>query len=247
MSIIDTPDYQRGVFNAQQLLNTVPGGTRTCTASLPTNCETLVICVSGSPVFNNTPAVVGVTSSLQYLTVPMPQPLGANVSTWFVDVSQVIDTSVTVTFAVTPAHTWYVYADCGSHIVADTSKLVSAGGVQFVIPTAPGESSGDRPPTELLYATGQWAANATLLAAAGGLFRYRIFAAHLTSATAGMVGELGDSAGSGTFLWGVGPAACALSFYPSGLPLSANGAVKFTLQAGTGNFQGGVVYTAESV
>lgn len=244
---VDTPDYQRGVVNAQVLLATVPGGTSTVTVGVPPNTETLVVIVPGAAA-NTGIFCTGVVTGVQYSGVKSSaEPLVSETPTWWFDVSAVVDASVKVSLTVATADVWYVYADAGTHTVADISKLVSNLGVQYQIPTVPATDLGDHPPTEVTVSSAYISSTSAIIAAPGAGLRLRIFSAQLATVTAGLLGYVLDNAA------GRGLAACAgagnsiTTFPGQGYPMSTNSALEYEVLAGSGSMWVAVVYTTETV
>lgn len=119
-------------------------------------------------------------------------------------------------------------------------------GQQFVVPTVPDPTPIGHPSTELQFATSALAANGNVRAAPGVGKRYRVFSAHITPVT-GLEAYMADSVTGEGFIIAQQAASVQLSFEPTGLPLSANAAIKYVVAAGTGTSVMGVTYTIEII
>lgn len=247
MPNVDTPDYQRGIVNAQALLAATPSGTGSATVAIPPNTETLVVIVpnanAGTGIF-----CTGTTTGIQYSGIKSAsEPLVANTPTWFFDVSTAVDPTVTVSLTITPTATWYVYADAGTHITADASKLINNQGVQYVIPALPAVDGGDHPPVELAVASSYIAAVGAIIAAPGAGLRLRIYTLQMSTVAAGLLGYVLDlGAGTGIASCG-GVGNVALTFPGQGLKLSTNSALEYEILAGAGSMFVAATYTTEAV
>jgi hypothetical protein len=102
----------------QTLLATVSGLINSVTVTLPINCTGLLVVFTGgnSPVYVT---AYGVTSAADYLTTPpFYDPTTGNLfSTWAVEVSEAIDTQITITASLAPGGTWYVLSDSAVRLV----------------------------------------------------------------------------------------------------------------------------------
>ena len=243
---VDTPDYQRGIVNAQKLLSTGNAGTGTVTVGVPPNCETLIV-VLENPAATDSAAVVGVTSGYSY---PGIQSLNnkafQSTRTWFFDVTNTIDTQCHIDVVASLGGAWSVYADAGVHIVGDVSRYTNHDGSQYVIPTVPNTAAGDHPPNEMSVASLNSAASVTVVPAPGAGNRLRVFSLGLAG-VAGLAGVMRDN-GSGLILLACQGACCPVVTFPAqGIPLSTNQALSYFLVAGTGTMLGQATYTTETV
>lgn len=126
----DTPDYQRGIASPQQLLAS-PSSTASTTVTLPANTETLMVIAPGSSLTTGVTAA-GVTTSVQYPGLPANAVATVTASpAWFFNVTNTLDTQITVTFASAPSGTWYVIADARAH------PFPIAGGCESNAPVLP--------------------------------------------------------------------------------------------------------------
>ena len=274
--IVDTPDYQRGLVNAQKLLATTPGATHVLNVGVPPNAETLVISAPGTN--NVTPAVQGTTTNTFYPVVPVPPAVIGlpAMSMWMADISQALDATVTITFPNPLSATWYVYSDAGVRLTMDVAVSAAVGssgtaeptgamvvgglgasakmyawemskvGAGYVIPTVPNTAAGDHPPNELLVASLNSAASIIVVPAPGAGNRLRVFSLGLAG-VAGLSGVMRDN-GSGLILLACQGACCpVVTFPPQGIPLSTNQALSYFLVAGTGTMLGQATYTIEAV
>lgn len=119
MSAVDTPDFQQGVVNAQQLLATESSGSTSVLVTLPANTQTLVVvCEGGTGA--PTVTVTGHGTSIPYPGSQLAQGTntGSNVAFMF-DVAPAIDSEVTVAVSGGGAPNWWVYADDAAHIVVN--------------------------------------------------------------------------------------------------------------------------------
>jgi len=205
VSTPDTPDYQRGVVSAQQLLATVAAGTAEVTVDVPPNAETLIVCVQEYPSSLFIRAV-GVTTGVVYPTAFCST--GDGIVTWqaqFFDCSSPLDSKVQITCATAPSQPWYVYSDAAVHVVIDPISANAIGGtgaanpggtvqvggtdgtdlrtlrtseqgLPYAIPSPPGIDTGDRPPVELTWLTTTGLTVSTnVLSSPGAGKRYRLF------------------------------------------------------------------------
>ena len=247
MSAIDTPDYQRGVVNAQKLLASVPSSDLTVTTGLPPNCETLLVAL-GPGSSGAIPTVTGTTSGIVYPSVRLlGGPLSTGTFVWAFDVSDVIDSEVKVAFLSPPLVGWYVYSDSGVHVTADIGSNHDGNGTLFTVPVVPYPETGYHPPAEVSQTAFNLSAVGNVLVAPGAGVRYRIFAGTMTSVVAGVWGVLFDSITVEWIMTCVGQGNASLVLPPQGLPLSANAALDYGLGGGAGEMVGVVVYTTESV
>lgn len=244
---IDTPDYQRGVVNAQKLLAHVTGIATSVIVGIPPNTETLVVTTFVHAV-NQPITVTGQTTGVIYPSVPLyPNTVPGVWQTYWVDVSQSVDDEVEVQILGSSSLGWYVYADSGVHLIADVGGVRTLAGIPYTIPIAPSESAGDHPPVELQSFGGNFSANGNVLAAPGAGFRYRVFHASAVPVTGGSYfAELGNSAGGALFLFCSGIAGGQMSFYPSGLPCGTNAPIFIGFSA-AGEVSVSLAYTTEVV
>jgi len=209
VSTPDTPDYQRGVVSAQQLLATVAAGTDTVTVNVPPNAETLIVCVPLSPSTIRIRAV-GVSTGIVYATAyGVTDDVVATWQTQFFDCSSPLDSQVEIICGSAPTGTWYVYSDAGVHVVFDPivastigepgptlpggavlvggdaagslrALAVNLQGLPYAIPSAPDIAAGDHPPNELLVASVVDVTALTVIVAAPGAGkRVRVFSANV--------------------------------------------------------------------
>lgn len=246
---VDTPDYQRGVVSAQAQLASVAGGTGVTVCGIPPNAETLIVTTASVGALQ-APTCQGVTTGVFYAGGRTTNGSNGGVATWFFDVSNSVDTQVTIAWNINPVSAWYVYSDAGVHLVMDIAKAVDIRGVQYVGSVIPGTLTGDHPPNEVNVAASDGVASgATIFGAPGAGKRYRLFSALVGNQTAaGLAGNansaLRDSI-SGAFLIDVNPHG-AITYGPSGIPLSTNAAIATLSTAGTLTIYT-VVYSIETV
>jgi hypothetical protein len=243
---VDTPDYQRGIVNAQVLLAEVVSGTGGVIIGIPPNAETLVICASAAdPAL---PEVVGRVSGIGYAGAKAVSQNEQDASpNWFFDVSSVVDTTVEISFDRAVVATWYVYADAGVHIVADVSKNSNAEGTQYVIGSVPSTSSGDHPPNEVLAIGAFNAASGVILAAPGAGLRYRVFSVAMAATAAGLIGQVNDTTSGQTLGVCAGPGSSPSSIPAQGFPMTQNHGISYQQLAGAGSMLMVVFYTVETV
>lgn len=156
---------------------------------------------------------------------------------------QVLDLAVAATGAVAPADAVQIGGTDTLHLQA---LRMNRQGLPYVIPSAPSIVTGDHPPNELLVASGSFAANTVLLAAPGAGKRYRIFAANLAAIGANTSGYIEDTVSGQFFIVTCEGASASLTYGPTGLPLSSNGAVEYILVNGV-TMNVVVVYTLETI
>lgn len=247
MSAIDTPDYQRGVVNAQILLAVVAANQASETVAVPPNCETFVVSTSAG-VGLSVPTITGADSGVRYAGARAVGAGSGFTSPVFIfDVSDVIDGGLTVTWSTAPTTEWFIYSDAGTHSVADIANNRDFNGSQFVVPVVPYGEPGSHPPQEVSVVSFNLAANGVVLAAPGALLRYRIFGGNISAAAAGMIGILLDSISSKWIATCVGVGNTPLTFPPQGVPLTQNAALDYELGAGAGSAVGTVLYVPEVV
>lgn len=195
----DTPDYQRGVVNAQKLL-AAPSATPSVIVSPPPNTESMILIADQPSSPSDVVWCLGQTSSAYAPVYRLPASNGVNFNgAWIFDVSSVIDSSYEVYYG-NGSHTqWYVYADAAARLVVDGSKLTDLHGQQYVIPSLPSVLSGDHPPVELQWGTAGVSNGQNVQ---GGLLasqRYRVFTAQVANFSAAAECELLDSTGDWFF------------------------------------------------
>lgn len=125
MSVPDTPDYQRGVVAAQQLLGSFIGTAATETVTVPANVEALLILVG--PVPDPIIEITGVASGVIYpsYTFWTEDDAGIfNLATVVVVASQV-DTEVQVKWGTAPGRPWWVLADTAGRFTFDAPTVAS--------------------------------------------------------------------------------------------------------------------------
>lgn len=247
--IIDTPDYQRGVVNAQALLASPAAGTGNVVIGVPPNAETIIVVVPSAPA-NSTVEVQGMTSLTNYPGVNIAASPNSHASNaWFFDISAAMDTQIKVIAIATPTAQWFVYSDAGVHMIADVSVAKTSLGTQYVVPVAPSALASDHPATELQVAGGfLFASGSTVVAAPGVGKRLRVFYASVANETAGGRTFVEDSTGADILAVAYSGSAGAsndVSFAPSGLPLPANAGITVVGSNATNNAT--VVYTVETV
>ena len=245
---VDTPDYQRGVVNAQKQLYSGNVGPVSVNIGIPPNAESLMVLWQPSRTTLSGPQVTGNTSGFPYPGVPItPRFFTGAKNVWVFDVSAATDTVVSLAAPIGVTATATVYSDAGVHIVADTSKYTGFNGVQYVTPAVPGTTAGDHPVDELQKAATIFnsTTNAQILAPPGAGLRYRLFGISLFATPNWVyvndntgVAITGVSANNTTF-W---------SCHPQGLPLATNSAFAVG-GAGAGGTTGicTVQYTTETV
>lgn len=247
MSVIDTPDGQRGFVNAQSLQGSFTAGERAGTVGIPANAETLVVVLEFGGAAK-TCDCAGLTSGVRYpgIYIP-PNPNTSSSQCWQFDISQPVDEQVSISFNSTPGANWFVYADAGVHQVADMSKYTNAQGLPYSIPSAPSEAAGDHPLNELLVASSVFAASGNLLAAPGAGARYRIFAGSLAPESTTASGYINDSVSGLAFLACGQGGGTSLALPLTGLALSQNAAVHYTATVATTSMIACVIYTLEQI
>lgn len=241
----DTPDYQRGVVNAQKLL-AAPSATPSVIVSPPPNTESMILIADQPSSPSDDVWCMGQTSAAYAPVYRLPASNGVNFNgAWIFDVSSVIDSSYEVYYG-NGSHTqWYVYADAAARLVVDGSKLTDLHGQQYVIPTVPSTLANDHPPVELSYASATVGNGGVVLAAPGAGNRYRIFAAQIGNFTTSVDASLYDSNGV-IFCTAHSVNPSGWFTYPlTGIALPNNSNVR--LGAGGGTCTAVVVYTTEAV
>lgn len=245
---IDTPDFQRGVASAQVLLAKEHLPTTSVIVGIPPNAETIVVVFEETLPTAGVAIAFGVVSSINYPSVSTrSNGAGAQWTTFYFDVTNVIDEELEIQLDNATGGFWYVYADTGVHVVGNYAPLVDDVGAQLVVPVIPSGLPGDHPPTELSMGGNQFTANGQLLAPPGAGRRYRIFSAQLSSTVAGLAGVLLDAVSNVSFITCTGVGNMAMPFVPQGVPLSANAAVNYTILSGAGNMVALVQYATETI
>lgn len=274
MTLLDTPDYQRGIVSAQKLLATVTGGADTVTVTVPPNAETLIAIIP-SAVYLTAYSCTGVTSGAEYPGVRLPPVKGGGSFSYvFFDISSAVDSQVDVYQGGGTASDWYVYVDAGVHITTDatiaqaseqggeSSPLIviqvggtdgtdlrairtDTNGQQFTVPVPPGTATGDHPPVELSTA---YVYNGTggnvLITAPGAGKRIRLFFVQLIAATSGSVAYLQNGAADRVYAYGTSQGMTA-KVPLAGIPVPANDSL--VVHASSGNVYCTVMYTIETV
>lgn len=205
MSNIGTPDWQRGVVNAQKLLAVGSVGEQELEITLPANAKTLIIV---APIIGQSPGakVTGMTTGAIYpVSTLLAGGAGDEWQFHYATISGALDAKVKARLSETPTAKWYIYTDTAQHVelnpvlegVAGEAEnpppakalliagkdpnylwplRVNAQGIPYAIPSAPNTASGDHPPNELQVKSGAKVASpTTILAAPGEGMRYRLF------------------------------------------------------------------------
>lgn len=244
---IGTPDYTRGVVNAQKLLEAASAATHVI-VSPPPNTESVIL-ISGAP--SSAQDVVwcmGQSSSAYAPVYRLPASNGTNFNgAWIFDVTNVIDTSYEIYYSNGSSTRWWVYADAAARLVVDGSKLVNQYGQQYVIPSVPGLLQNDHPPIELEVTSNDFSANGILVAAPGNTQRVRVFALAMGTVTAGLWGYLQDTITGGALLLCAGPGNVALPVPLTGRAMGTNAALKYVIGGGSGTMLTTAYYTVENV
>lgn len=245
---IDTPDYQRGVFNPQLLLAAVPAGRSSVTVGVPTNAETLVVATTGIPA-DDLINVVGVTTGISYPGVSLPpQPRIVSTPTWMYDVSAATDSEVSVSFTSAPTATWYVYADAGTHLTVDASLVKNSVGAAYVVPSIPSPQAGDHPPNEMQCTFDFGTTTQVFMGAPGAGLRYRLFTIELTGDnTAGSWEMVASGSVDGPYIHVAGVNATVIPLHPQGYPMPADTGLTVVQDAAGGTWRGTVWHTTETV
>lgn len=247
MTIIDTPDYQRGVVNAQRLLAVVPGDTQQVSVSLPPNAETLIVLTppaSGGGEVTVTGADTGVLYRGADIGA-VPGVGGGSLS--YFDIAGAVDETVTVAWSLVPPNQWWVLSDSGVHIVANMYGKRDTTLASVVTTVPPSGNANDGPVNELQCAAGFIAASGVVMSAPGSGIRYRVFAAQLVSIGGTVYGSLNDEGNVRGFIVAGPSGAGNLTFGPSGIPCAANGTINLFINGGSGTFLWSVTYTTEEV
>lgn len=125
MTVPDTPDYQRGVVAAQQLLGTISGGD-SGTFTIPANAQGLIVHAPGGSVETLT-SVVGATTGTYYPFTAIAIPEGSSAgSIYAVFVIPALDDTVTITVS-DASDEWYVVADTGTGTGSVVAPTVPPG------------------------------------------------------------------------------------------------------------------------
>ena len=276
MSLVDTPDWQRGVVSPQKLIGTFTALQTSGTVNLPPNCESIVVVGLGIGWLNFS-SCIGTTTGVTYPASWMNGDSLAISTFVVVSVSPALDPAVTITLTAAPAGGWKVVADAAIRQVIDLATSLAIGtelvaaplgrvivagttaaGIvrairmsltseQYVIATAPGTGTGDHPPTELQIVSAQGVgAGGTILVAPGAGLRYRVFFIQMVQYSGTGNGYV--IAGTLVLGWnGSTPGGAFVDLKPTGIPCPANTALTWTIVgAGTITFTGVVVYTVES-
>lgn len=213
----DTPDYQRGVVNAQILLASVPGTDSSVVVGIPPNAESLIV---AGPAFSTLSGVevIGTTTHILYpgaLTLGTPASVRPAVAIF--DVSQPVDSQVTVELATAPGAEWYVYADSGVRCFVDVSRVVDRNGVTYTSETPGSTHNDERPGVGLSYVGANFnEGNAVIASPPAGSY-IRLFGCWLTPQP-GNTAALQDS---NTTLYLATPAGAysKVSYSPGGVAL----------------------------
>jgi hypothetical protein len=131
-SIVGTPDWQRGVVNAQKLLAAEVGTSTAVTVGVPLNTEVILVYIPGTGPVAEISTVLGVSSGDYYPSVLMLKR-GGDFSIYAIPVAPSVDPSITITLNTAPGAEWYVVSDTGGRFVADMaigSITYSAGQAQ---------------------------------------------------------------------------------------------------------------------
>jgi hypothetical protein len=213
MTFADTPDFQRSVATSGSELASDNGTHSSLTVTLTANAESIVIgCGAGGTI--DLLSVVGVTTGIRYpFAYATPLQGGSAAQSWVAAVAPSLDSQVVVNLSVAPGLSWYVAADQGVRVIADSvlAGLVQVNGVAgqkiglmafgtdgtnaralrtnqqglpYDIPSAPDVAVGDHPPNELVcIANFVGTGMGNLLAPPGAGVRYRLF--HVSAQSGG--------------------------------------------------------------
>lgn len=134
MTNIDSPDNQRGVVFAEQLLERVPADVAAATVTVPPNTKAVWIIAEGGE--DPPPTVVGAATAISYPVyfVPFTWSDGGPGLMAVAFVSATVDSSVTVTCSPTPSSPWYIVADSGGRFVLDAAILGASGVAGLDVP-----------------------------------------------------------------------------------------------------------------
>lgn len=244
---IDTPDYQRGVVNAQKLLGIIAAGDLSLTVGVPPNAESIVIVV-GDVTQGFLVTVTGNTTGMLYVGMAWPQALAGNANgTWVFDASSPLDDAVTVRLTAPSTLPTYIYADSGVHLAADPSKLSSLLGQQYVVPTTPSTNTGDHPPTELRSAAGNALTPYNIIAAPAVGSRLRLFALAMEDNGASAASYIVNQTTGTIYLPCSAPGSASLTIPLTGLPLSPNEGLNVVSSSAGRLVAASVYYTVEFV
>lgn len=243
----DTPDYQRGVFNPQALLATVPANTASVTVGIPTNAETLIVVAAdisdGGVIYAQ-----GTGTLYKYSGVRInAQAHMTAATTWFFDVSAAMDEQVKIVFANAPGQIWFVYADAAAHLVADSSANKNTVGQAYVIGSVPSTFSNDHPPTEIQTNSALVAASGNIVAPAGAGNRYRLYAVTMASTAAGVVGVVNSGNATIAYCCCAGVGNNTVVFPDQGVPLPTNTPIYYQQLFGANDMVITVAYSLENV
>lgn len=245
--VVDTPDYQRGVVNAQKLL-AAPSAKPSVIVSPPPNTESMILIADQPSSPSDVVWCLGQTSLAYAPVYRLPASNGVNFNgAWIFDVSSVIDSSYEVYYGNGSDTQWYVYADVAARLVVDGSKLTDLHGQQYVIPTVPSTLTGDHPPVELQVHGAGLNIATTVLAAPGAGVRHRLFALQLIPQAAGVYGTLKDSVSGVNYLFSGAAGGATLTIPVTGQAMSTNAALNYQPNGSSG-YEGVIVYyTTEDV
>jgi hypothetical protein len=244
---VGTPDWQNAVVSAQQLVETVPAATQIVTVGIPPNAESLIV-MANQTTEPCTCEVVGMTTGAVYTGARTSAPYSAPAAkTYLFDVSSAADQNVRVQISPAANAPWTIYADAGTHVVADTSKLVNTRGQQYVIPTVPAVVAGDHPPNEVLEAQAFAAATGTVLVAQpGATSRLRIYSATIAYDNASGFASLAAIGSGGDIAYAIHGTTSTMVFPGQGFAYPANSGV-FIFSSAGGTAFATICYTIETV
>jgi hypothetical protein len=116
---VDSPDGQNGITTAQQVLAKLTAATASVVVTIPSNAETLVIMAGSTPGLATFTAI-GVTSGYNYPVNISSEEFGSAVfGQYFVNVSNAVDSQITLAWTLAPGDGWIVYSDQAPHISFD--------------------------------------------------------------------------------------------------------------------------------
>lgn len=239
---VDTPDYQRGVVNAQKLLEYVFPPAASATVGVPPNAETLIIVYPVGLPYQGV-SVLGASTGIPYPTVINSETnnsLPGN--TAWCDVSAAVDSEVTITINGWTGDSWWVYADSGVHVMVDAANTRDGWGRLQVVSTIPGNQPFTHPLEEIQHVGGAIAVSTVALAAPGAGIRYRLYGINLMVNAGANFGVVGDVPGGTAYAWCAPSSSIYVPMHAQGFPTATNSQVEVFFDPAAAGTIGYVIY-----
>lgn len=246
--VAGSPDFQPSQISNQVLLASVTNGSGAVTVTPPLGTRALLL--FGVTAFGlNTPNIYveGLQTGDTYVGANV---VGSNVMGGqafpFVDISTAVDTQYKVSITPAPVGYWYVVADLTPRAVVDVGALADSNGVRFCALSPSGPGIDDNPPHDLSFAGGVFSASGNVATPSGATTRLRLFTLTAQGTSNALTGYLYDTVTGKPLLGVANSSYSSVTFFPSGLPISQNSPLAWSLTSGAGSVIVSATYTIEA-